>query len=286
MRIYLTLLGLFLSLALRVSAQVSVEVLLDQGQFLRDESLSVNVRIINRSGQRLQVGQEKNWLTFNVESRDGVSVARLGEIPIEGELSIESAQQATRRIDLMPYYNLSQPGRYRVSATLKIKQWDQEVSSALKEFDIVRGVKIWDQDFGVPVAGQPPEPRKYILQQAIFSKQLRLFVRITDLAENQVFRVISAGSMVSFARPEHEIDRDSNLHLLFQTGARSFSYCALSPDGALLLRRTHDYAPDRPVLRLNENGGVQVLGGMRRLATDDFPPPESPTTNDVKTARP
>lgn len=275
-----------MSLGLRVTAQVSVEVLLDQSQFLRDESLPVNVRITNRSGQRLQVGQEKNWLTFNIENRDGALVARLSEISVEGELSLESARQATRRIDLMPYYDLSGPGRYRVSATVKIKQWDQEITSPFKDFDIVRGVKIWEQDFGVPVAGKAPEPRKYILQQATFSKQLKLYVRITDLSENQVFRVVAAGAMVSFSRPEREIDRESNLHVLFQTGARSFSYCALSPDGDLLMRQTHDYAPDRPALRLNENGRVQVAGGARRLAPDDFPPPESTSTNDVKTARP
>ena len=286
MRIYLTLLGLFVSLGLPVTAQVSVEVLLDQTQFLRDESLPVNVRITNRSGQRLQIGQEKNWLTFNLENRDGVLVARLGEIPVEGELSLESARQATRRLDLMPYYDLSVPGRYRISATVKIKQWDQEVSSAPKEFDIVRGVKIWEEDFGVSVGGKAPEPRKYLLQQATFLKQLKLYVRITDLSENQVFRVVAAGSTVSFSRPEHEIDRESNLHLLFQTGARSFSYCKISPDGDLLLRQTHDYSPDRPVLRLNENGRVQVTGGARRLVSDDFPPAAPTSTNDVKTARP
>jgi len=32
-------------------------------------------------------------------------------------------------MDLMPYFDLSKPGRYTVTAAVKIKQWNQEVSS-------------------------------------------------------------------------------------------------------------------------------------------------------------
>ena len=48
--------GLFLALAFAAQAQVSVELLIDQEQFLRDESLPVKVRIVNRSGQTLHFG--------------------------------------------------------------------------------------------------------------------------------------------------------------------------------------------------------------------------------------
>ena len=287
MRFFLPALGLVLFTALRCAAQVSVELSVDQDQYLRDESLPVKVLITNRSGQTLHLGKEKNWLTFSVENRDGSVVVRTSEVPVEGEFSLESALQATRRVDLMPYYDLSQPGRYRVSAVVRIKEWNEEITSQRKEVYIVKGVKIWEQDFGVPAPAGPPEVRKYALQQAIFLKQLRLYVRITDLSENTVFRVLSVGSMVSFNRPEHEVDWESNLHLLFQTGARSFQYCVVTPKGELSLRQTHDYAPTRPVLRGDEKGRIRVVGGDRRATPSDFPAPaELISTNDVKAAQP
>ena len=153
-------LGVFLASILCSAAQVSVEVVLDQEQFLLDESLPVKVRISNRSGQILKIGQEIDWLTFAVESRDGYIVAPLKDVAVPGEQAIESSLVASRRVDLLPYYDLSKPGRYTVKAIVKIKQWNQEIESKPKSFEISRGNKIWEQDFGVPVAGGSPEPRK------------------------------------------------------------------------------------------------------------------------------
>src|SRR5687768_3405033 len=85
-------------------AQVRVEVVLEQDQFLRDESLPVIVKITNRSGQPLQLGQP-GWLTFNVESRDGLRVAPRGEPDINRPFQLESSATETRRVDLMPYYD-------------------------------------------------------------------------------------------------------------------------------------------------------------------------------------
>src|SRR5437764_12327824 len=99
-------LGFLLASAFWAAAQVTVELVLDQEQFLLNESLPVKVRITNRSGQTLHLGQEKDWLTFTIESKDGALVAPVGEVPVAGEQSIESSMVANRRVDLMPYYDL------------------------------------------------------------------------------------------------------------------------------------------------------------------------------------
>ena len=57
--------GLFLSL-FPAMAQVSVEVILPQEQFLRDESLPAKVRVTNRSGQPIDLGAEPNWIVFTI----------------------------------------------------------------------------------------------------------------------------------------------------------------------------------------------------------------------------
>src|ERR1041385_682028 len=100
----LTILGLML-LGAQGRAQVSVEIVLDQGQFLKDESMPIKVRITNRSGQTLKLGGDNDWIRFSVASRDGYSMPQLHEIPLKGEFTLESATVATRRIDLMPYFD-------------------------------------------------------------------------------------------------------------------------------------------------------------------------------------
>jgi hypothetical protein len=276
------MLGLFLASVSWLTAQVTVEIIFDQEQFLRDESLPTKVRITNRSGQTLQLGKEADWLTFAVERRDGSTTSKLSEAPVQEEFSLESSMAAVRRVDLMPYFDLSEPGHYKVTALLKIKQWNEEVSSKPKPFEIVRGTKIWEQEFGVPASGGPPEVRKYALQQANYLKRLLLYVRVTDETENHVFKVFPIGPLVSFSRPEVQLDKRSNLHLLFQTGAHAFIYAEINPNGQLLVRQTHDYARTRPVLKSQEDGQIVVSGGARRITADDLPASSAASsTNDV-----
>jgi hypothetical protein len=202
---------------------------------------------------------------------------------VQEKFSLESSMVAVRRADLMPYFDLSRPARYAVTATVKIKQWNEEVSSKPKPFEIVRGTKIWEQEFGIPGSGGPPEVRKYALQQATYLKRLLLYVRLTDETENRVFKVFPIGPLVSFSHPEIQIDKASNLHVLFQTGARAFVYAVINPNGQIVVRQTHEYTRTRPALKSAEDGQILVSGGTRRIKADDVPAPSAATsTNDVQ----
>ena len=72
----------------RVSAQVDVELSLDQEQFLPSESVPLTVKITNRSGQQLHLDVEPDWLTFSVESTDGFVVIKNAEVPVAGTATI------------------------------------------------------------------------------------------------------------------------------------------------------------------------------------------------------
>lgn len=256
---------------LSAAAQISVEVVLDQEQFLRDEPLPVKVRITNRSGRTIQLGQDNQWLGFALESLDGVVISKLGEVPVTGEFTLESARMATREVDLMPCFDLSQPGRYTVTANVRIKEWNEDVPSKPKGFEIVRGTKLWEQEFGVPLSAGAPESRKYTLQQASYRKQLKLYLRVTDLNDHKVFRVFALGPMVSFSQVEAQVDKTSDLYALFQTGARSFLFYVINPNGDVMIRQTYDYTTTRPSLRSNDEGRIFVTGGSRRPTSSDLP---------------
>jgi hypothetical protein len=282
----LSLLLAFLSASLLpLRAQVKVEMALEQEHFLVGEKLVVPVKITNRSGQTLKLGAEPDWLTFSVESRDGFVVVKRGESPVVSEFNLESGQVATRWAELTPYFELNRIGRYRVTATVRLKQWDTQLTTKPAAFDIINGAKLWSQDFGVPSSGgespRPPEVRRYTLEQANYLRaQLRLYLRVTDEANGRILKVFPLGPMVSFGIPEQQIDKQSQLHVFFQNGARSFSYLVVTPDGEIVTRQTHEYAPSsRPRLQLNEEGKVVVAGGTRKIASTDIPEPKPIETN-------
>jgi hypothetical protein len=256
---------------------VRVDIELEQEQFLAHETLVVIARVTNLSGQTLALGQEEDWLTFSVESRDKFGVPNLEPVPVAGEFSLDSSRTGTMRIDISPYFEIRHPGRYRVTAKVKIPQWNAEISSAPVSFDIIAGTNLREMDFGVPPRpGDPPGPpevRKYTLQQAHYLKKLRLYLRVSDPRGTRVFRVIRMGDLVSWSRPEIQLDKFSNAHTLHQHGARSFTYCVANPDGELLIRQTHEFDGDsRPVLRKQPDGTIVVFGGLRRPSSTDLPP--------------
>jgi hypothetical protein len=251
-------------------AQVSVEVNLPQNNFLPGESLVAAVRITNRSGQKLKLGADQDWLRFDVESRDGGSVvAKMSDPVVLGEFELDSMKVATKRVDLAPHFNLNQLGRYAIIATVRIKAWDRELASSPKLFDIIHGAKLWEQDFGLPTSDSAvgsPEVRKYILEQANYLKgQLRMYMRLTDSTGDHTLRVFPIGQMVSFSRPEAQIDKLNNLHVLYANGPHTFSYTVFNPDGALTARDIYDYTASRPRLRVSNEGQVSVNGGARRV---------------------
>ena len=256
------------------SAQISVEVTLDQQQFLEGESLPAAVRVTNRSGQPLHLGTEPDWLTFTIESRDGLVASKIDEVPVLGEFDLDSSKVAIKRVDLAPYFTLTHRGHYSIIANVHVKQWAQDITSPPKSFDVIEGAKMWEQEVGVPqtTATGAPEVRKYILQQVNYIKgQLRLYLRVTD-AYGRAIRVVPIGPLVSFGRPEPpQIDNLSNLHVLYQNGPFSFNYTVFNPDGELITRQVHDVSTNRPHLFATGDGAIVVKGGKRRVTANDVP---------------
>lgn len=260
------------------SGQVNIEIAQDQKQFVSGEALKVAVRITNLSGQVLRMGAEPDWLTFEVSSRDGTVIPKLGEVPVTGEFTLESSKVAIKRVNLAPYFALTQPGSYQVVATARLPGWKRELMSAPKNFDIIQGVKLWEQDVGVPKVGATnagePEIRRYILQQAnYYPSQIRLYVRIAD-SYGKPIRVLGIGPTVSFGRREAQVDKSSNLHVLFQEGPSAFNYTVCDLTGKILLRQTYDYTDSRPRLRADDEGSISVFGGNRRVTSSDVPAPD------------
>lgn len=264
----LVLLGVF-----SASAQVTVQLSMDQDQFLPSESIPLAVKITNQSGQQLHLGADPAWLTFSVQSADGFVVIQESNVPVVGKFDLDSSQMAIKRVDLQPYFSITRPGRYKVTATVRIRAWSLEISSKPKSFDIVSGAPVWSQNFGVPNGtNRIPEMRKYTLEKANYLReQLRLYVQVSDVSEEEVYKVTALGPLVSFSHPEAQVDRHSRLNVLWQTGAKLFSYAVVNPNGTIEDQETYDNFYSRPRLALTADGEVVVAGGTRRPKPSDLP---------------
>src|SRR5690349_11235635 len=93
-------------------AQVEVEVVLDQDKYLPAEQLLAGVRIVNRSGQTLQLGEDADWIQFSIEQIGGGVIHQTSEPPVQGVFSLQSTERATVKVDLAPRFDLRQQGRY------------------------------------------------------------------------------------------------------------------------------------------------------------------------------
>ena len=149
-------------------------------------------------------------------------------------------------------------------------------SSPAREFDVIDGVQLWSQDFGLPapagVTNQPPVARKYILEEANYLRQqLRMYVLVTDPSGSRFLKVSAIGPMVSFSRPEAQLDRFSNLHLIYQSGAQSFLYSVVNPDGIITRQVVYDYLGTRPHLAVDPSGDIVEQGGVQRVRAGDLP---------------
>jgi hypothetical protein len=257
---------------------ITAELQVTQDQYLPDEDLKLSVKITNRSGQPVTFGQDDTWINFNIVGENNYLVAKTSEMPVKGEFTLLSGQTGTRPFNPTPFFEFRRQGHYRIGATIKIPQWNMEIPCKSASFTVAEGLPLHglvNLQFGVPAAAgitnAVPEIRNYSLIKVAYLDELKLYFRLTD-GSGRTLRVFPLSGMLSFSEPEAQLDHFNNLHVLMQTGARSFTYSVVSPEGRVIARQTHEYGSSRPSLRAADDGRIYVGGGWRRLSESDIPP--------------
>jgi len=256
---------------------VTGELKLVQDQYLPGEDLQLKVRILNRSGQDITLGTDNNWVILTITGENNSLCSRLGDMSVKGEFSLHSGEVGTKTLNPTPYFDFRQPGRYHITAQIRIPQWQQEIACRSVAFTVADGVplpNLANLQFGLPtppgVTNTIPEVRRYSLLKVSYVKYLKLYFRLTDSA-GKTLHVFPIAPLTSFSEPEAQIDRYNNLNVLVQTGARAFSYCVINPNGEWVVRQTYVYTNTRPVLAIDPDGKIFVAEGARRPSAEDFP---------------
>ncbi|HYE32748.1 MAG TPA: hypothetical protein VEH27_15075 [Methylomirabilota bacterium] len=268
MKRFLVLVALLMSFSPALRAQVTVDCALEQKAYLANEDLIVKVRVSNFTGRTLPIGADPGWLVFSIVPQDGGIAPQIGAPPVQGEFELTNSKVATKRVDIAPYYELK-PGRYTLVATVHVPGYEAPFKSAPRVFDIVTGTTMWETVFGMPSGPEAGESRRYVLQKGHLGKDMKLFLRLTDGSGSRTFRVFPLGGLVSFSSPEKQLDETSRLHVLHQYGARAFNYAVVSPDGELIKQERYDMAATRPTLKMNSEGEIIVVGGVKKAIVLD-----------------
>lgn len=247
-------------------AQVRVDLALRRSLFVRYEPVIATVTVTNMSGRDLELRDDGNhkWFSFNIESATGALVP-----PYHADYSLEPVtigvgESISRVVNITPLYPISEYGIYRVRAVI----FDASVgryfsSNPPLNVEITEGRMIWQQIVGVPGADGQSASRTLTLLSHRLPDQTQLYIRIEDKENGLVFCTAQLGRVITFNKPEVELDANNNIFILQNTSPKTFLFTKVSLDGKILERK--DYAStqqSRPSLVRGPSGQPEVVGGL------------------------
>jgi hypothetical protein len=267
------ILGFCQWMLLTVQAQISLELEWKERRYLPKEDFEVKVRLVNFSGQNLEIGNIHNWLKFEIETKDGHFIKPLKNLPTQGSsVVLSNSKEAMIPINLTEHFDIVRQGKYLIQAAASFTNQNLYAASKMKKFTIAAGVSLWSQVAGVPMGqGLPPAMVKYDLITARDTARNNLYIQISHVESKRILRAFPIHQIISFADPQAVVDQQGRLNVLCQVGAREFRYNQINLTGDIVKRQTHVFSDSRPRLRLSEKGEVVVLGGSRKLSPDDVP---------------
>jgi len=250
-----------------------IQYLNERAQFLAQEPMGIMVRVYNYSGETMVLGQEEDWISFSVEPLANKSIVRQhGQPTLAGAFELGNNLMATKRVDLTPYFEIVQSGRYKITATVRAGRFG-DISSEPLLVDLVTGTPLWDHEFGVPALGdKPSEIRRYQIIQARQMDVQHLYVKVTDTYNSKTYGLYPLGQMVIAQKPEQQTDRNNRLHVLHRSGRSTYTYSMVDHDGQIILRQRYDQAGGPPHLVPTEAGEVLINGGVRTKSLYDIDP--------------
>ena len=263
---------------------LQMELLTEQLEFLPNEPLHVGLRIQNRSGQPVVLGQANDWIRFAVFDVEKHLVLKRSDPPPGEVFVLPNGQEVIKSFNLAPHFDLSTPGSFVITAQVNVRQWNETLPVNARRIDVVRGIKLATLVQGVadPEApNAPPQMRTYTLQQKRNAGRQQLYLRVAAEDGFEVFNVLPVGSVVPFGRPEMHVDRRGAVHLLFQNGAREYLYCNADAQGAMVRRHSYQVYQSRPKLRVDERGNLEVVGGRRTPSAMDWPVTKLPQRTSI-----
>lgn len=265
------------------NGQLAVQAKTDKDTFLLYEPIPVTVGLRNLTGRTIQLtgSADTPWLNFVIADEGGSLLGAAGELKTEESVLIPPGQTVSRKVDILPLYDLRRRGNFTVQA--RVEQGGIQAISMPVKIVIVNGRELWTQTVALPVADQKEdEYRTYSLIARRGDKEDLLHICVKDEPHQLVYGVIGLGGYIPLAEPEARVDRNGHLHVLYPGGPRAYGYVHVDPQARIIERAVYADRSSKPRLVIND-GAVSVRGGEqtepraeRVMTQEELNPPPPP----------
>jgi hypothetical protein len=259
------LLSSLLSLAVRVQAQVQVELKLPRLQFIAYEPVIATLHITNLAGRDIDLhdADGQPWFGFEITGAEGQPIGPAAANKTQPPLKIEAGKRVSQKINLTPLYPVHDFGTYHVRAHIYFTDLGKFFYSQTKVFEVTDARPIWQRTVGIP-EGAPASgrARTYSLLTNRFPDHTSLYVRVEEKDSGIVYATYSLGHIIAFDEPQAELDRANQLHVLHCAAPRNWTYSHVGLNGELVSHSSFMETKTRPRLVHAVDGSVAVRGGM------------------------
>lgn len=283
-----------LFLALSLSAQMSMEIKLNQNTFLQYEPIFVRVAIRNMTGHLIAFGERpglKGSLRFDIypgkrnalrlpfrkpdtQNMNDRQKALASILPdMQGViLPAGSVQEFTFR--LSDYYDMRNIGSYTIKAVITHDQITSSYQSNTVQCKVTEGAKIWGPvSVGVPDSGTEDAPgvlfntskiktRSYSIV-SYFTGKVTAYALIIDDKDHTYFVHRIGFDLGPDLKPQCAVDFLSRLNILVAASPNVFAYYQFNTDGSLERKQVYIKTTTLPSLVLDKKTGIVMPAGGR-----------------------
>ncbi|MDD3118581.1 MAG: hypothetical protein PHQ27_05345 [Victivallales bacterium] len=250
-------------------AQMGIKIEMNHRAYMQYENIFARISLRNYSGHPLIFGasnQLNGMIRFEIVNPNGDIVAPSGkEMPAITGLLIEPGRTKELVIPVSRYYRLFDVGRYTIRAYISHPQLPSDFESKTEAFSVSSGMKVWEQQVGVPTLTEDGKPGDKILQRnyrirSLYDGNRNYFYLVVD-DDEQIYCIHRIGIEMSRAKPDCMVDQLSRLHILVQTNPRVFNYYVFNPDGTVDKEGVYRRTTSTPQLIRNDNTGMVIMAG-------------------------
>lgn len=255
-------------------AQLLVNVSLERTNFVKHEPLIATVVVENKAGKDIVLGgpNKASWLNVDVRTSDGRIVAPDDESPFAESVVLKKDAVLSRKVNLMAYFPVEEPGFYQVSASVYFPDLQRWLASGRRPVFQVNSPRpaFWERTIGVQEGhAQAGRYRRYKLftnksnaNTSTGGLELQLvYVQILDEETGMNLTTYPLGEILTYREPQPTTDKEGNLQLLFMSAPQMFTYVVIDCDGAIKERKLYRSGADSPELMQSGDGYVSVRGG-------------------------
>ncbi len=258
-------------------AQLAMNLKLNSDDYIRYEKIYAFLTIKNQSGRPIIFGTNKNLqckISFDIETLRGDRPKSL-EAPMYEitDTLLPAGEKQTFTIPITKYFAFSSVGKYRIKAIVTHAQLAQSYETEPIEFNIVEGNVVWTTSVGIPALSAEENKDSKIGKRtysiiSYFDGTNKIYCLLVE-DDKHIYGLTKVGYDIGTVKPQCEVDRLSNLHLLVQSSANIFSYFIYDVNCRLEEKEVYKKADEYsiPTLLYDEKTGrIHVVGGI--LATE------------------